>query len=58
MQLVINTRGSYLEKSKNCFLIKTDDKTFEVSANKVDSVLVTTVATIATDATRSQGGIH
>ena len=50
MQLVINTRGSYLKKSKNCFLVKTDDRTFEVSANKVDSVLITTAATITTDA--------
>ncbi len=50
MQLVLNTRGSYLKKSKNCFLVKTDDKTFEVSANKVDSILITTAATITTDA--------
>ncbi len=50
MQLVLNTRGSYLKKSKNCFLVKTDDKAFEVSANKVDSVLITTAATITTDA--------
>ncbi|CAD6491756.1 MAG: CRISPR-associated endonuclease Cas1 1 [Candidatus Argoarchaeum ethanivorans] len=50
MQLVLNTRGSYLKKSKNCFLVKTDDKAFEVSANKVDSILITTAATITTDA--------
>ncbi len=50
MQLVINTRGSYLKKSNNCFLVKTDEKTFEVSADKIDSILITTSATITTDA--------
>ena len=50
MQLVINTRGAYLKKEKNCFLVKNDDKTFEVSADKVDSILITTSATITTDA--------
>lgn len=50
MQLVINTRGAYLKKNKNVFLVKNDDKTFEVSANKVESILITTSATITTDA--------
>jgi CRISPR-associated protein Cas1 len=50
MQLVINTRGSFLKKSKNCFLVKNDDKVFEVSANKVDSIMITTSATLTTDA--------
>jgi CRISPR-associated protein Cas1 len=50
MQLVINTRGSYLKKEKNCFLVKNDDRSFEVSADKVDSILITTSATITTDA--------
>src|SRR4030066_34652 len=50
MQLVINTHGSYLKKEKNCFLVKNDDKSFEVSADKVDSILITTSATISTDA--------
>jgi CRISPR-associated protein Cas1 len=50
MQLVINTRGSYLKKDRNCFLVKNDEKTFEVSADKIDSILITTSATITTDA--------
>ncbi|MCE8423905.1 MAG: CRISPR-associated endonuclease Cas1 [Candidatus Methanoperedens sp.] len=50
MQLVINTRGAYLKKEKNCFLVKNDDRSFEVSADKVDSILITTSATISTDA--------
>ncbi len=50
MQLVINTYGGYLKKDKNCFLVKNDDKGFEVSVDKVDSILITTSATITTDA--------
>lgn len=50
MQLVINTRGSYLRKKGNCFLVRSDDKVFEVSANKVDSIMITTSAYISTDA--------
>jgi CRISPR-associated protein Cas1 len=50
MQLVINTRGSYLRKKRNCFLVKNDEKVFEVSANKVDSILIATSAYISTDA--------
>ena len=50
MQLVINTYGSYLRKKGNCFLVRKDDKVFEVSVNKVDSILITTAAYISTDA--------
>lgn len=50
MQLVINTRGSYLRKKGNCFLVKKEDEVFEVSANKVDSILITTSAFLSTDA--------
>jgi CRISPR-associated protein Cas1 len=50
MQLVINTYGSYLRKSGDCFLVKTDDKTFEVSAKKVDSIMIATSAYLSTDA--------
>lgn len=49
MQLVINTYGSYLRKSGDCFLVKTDDKTFEVSAKKVDSIMIATSAYLSTD---------
>ena len=49
MQLVINTRGAYLKKDKNCFLVKNDDKSFEISADKVDSILISTSARIKTD---------
>lgn len=50
MQLVINTWGSYLKKKENCFLIKNEDKVFEVSVKKVDSILITTSAYFSTDA--------
>ncbi len=50
MQLVINTIGSYLRKKNNCFLVKRDEEVFEVSVNKVDSILITTSAYISTDA--------
>ena len=50
MQLVINTRGAYIKKKGNCFEVKNDDKVFEVSNKKVESILITTSATITTDA--------
>jgi CRISPR/Cas system-associated endonuclease Cas1 len=50
MQLVINTYGSYLRKNGNCFLVKKEDKSFEVAVNKVNSILITTASYITTDA--------
>jgi len=50
MQLVINTYGAYLRKSGNCFLVKREDKSFEVAVGKVTSILITTAAYITTDA--------
>jgi len=52
MQLIINTRGSYLRKKNNCFLIKNDEKVFEVSVKKIESILITTSAYISTDAVK------
>ena len=52
MQLVINSRGSYLRKKNNCFLVKNEDKVFEVSVKKVDSILITTSAYLSTDAVK------
>ncbi len=50
MQLVINTFGSYLRKKEGNFLVKTDDQIFEVSAKKVQSIMITTSAFLSTDA--------
>lgn len=52
MQLVINSYGSFLKKNHNCFLVRNEDKVFEVSADKVKSILITTSATITTDAVK------
>jgi CRISPR-associated protein Cas1 len=50
VQLVINSYGSYLRKSGNCFLVKKDERSFEVAVGKVASILITTSAYITTDA--------
>jgi hypothetical protein len=50
MQLVINSYGAYLRKSGNCFLVKREDKSFEIAVGKVSSILITTAACITTDA--------
>lgn len=52
MQLVVNSRGSYLRKKNNCFLIKNDDKVFEISVKKIESILITTSAYLSTDAVK------
>ncbi len=50
MQLVINTYGSYLRKNGNCFVVRKDDKSFEIAVSKINSILITTAAYITTDA--------
>ncbi|MGM0500495.1 MAG: CRISPR-associated endonuclease Cas1 [Bacillota bacterium] len=50
MQLVINTYGSYLHRDQNCFELKTEEKKTKISTKKVDSILITTGASISTDA--------
>ncbi len=50
MQLVINSYGSYLHRDKSCFEVKVDDKKSKISTKKVDSILITTGASISTDA--------
>jgi CRISPR-associated protein Cas1 len=50
MQLVINTYGSYLRKNGDCFLIKNEDKVYEISVKKVESIMITTSAYLSTDA--------
>jgi len=50
MQLVINTPGSYLRVKEGNFLVKNEDKVFEVSVKKVQSVMITTSAYLSTDA--------
>jgi len=50
MQIVINTRGSYIRKRGECFEIKVEDNKQEISARKVQSILITTSVLISTDA--------
>jgi len=50
MQLIINTYGSYLQKSGDCFKVRNDDRVTEVSVKKVSSIMITTSASITTDA--------
>ncbi len=50
MQLVINSRGTYIRKKGECFEIKTEEKKHEISASKVQSILITTAVLISTDA--------
>jgi len=56
MQLVINTYGSYLRKNGDCFLIKcipegeSKERVSEISARKVESIMITTSAYLSTDA--------
>ena len=52
MQLVINTYGSYLQKNGDCFKVKTDEKVFEISCKKIESILISTAAYITTDAVK------
>lgn len=50
MELVINTRGSKISKSNECFLICVNDVREEISSKKVERILITTSANITTDA--------
>jgi CRISPR-associated protein Cas1 len=52
MQLVLNTFGCYLRKKEKCFLVKNEDRVFEVAAKKVQSILITTSAFLSTDAVK------
>ncbi|MBC8185750.1 CRISPR-associated endonuclease Cas1 [candidate division KSB1 bacterium] len=50
MQLILNTYGAYLYKSGNLFAIKVGDEKKQISPKKVQSIVITTAATISTDA--------
>ncbi len=50
MQLVINSRGAYIRKAGECFDVTVDEKKTEISAQKVQSILITTSVLISTDA--------
>src|SRR5262245_5631139 len=53
MQLVINSFGASLRKQGDRFLIQAGDKKLEVSAHKVQSILISTAAHLSSDAIES-----
>lgn len=50
MQLVINSYGAYLHKEGERFVVKSEGKSVEVAADKVETILITTSASLSTDA--------
>lgn len=50
MELYINSYGGYLRKKDNCFQVKTEDGVRDIAIKKVSSIVITTGATISTDA--------
>jgi len=50
LKLVINTPGIYLCKRGECFSIQKDQDKQEISAKKVEQILITTRAALSTDA--------
>ncbi len=50
MQLVVNSYGAYIRRREECFQIAVDEKKQEISAHKVDSILITTSVLISSDA--------
>ncbi|MDZ7385489.1 MAG: CRISPR-associated endonuclease Cas1, partial [candidate division KSB1 bacterium] len=50
MQLVINTFGTFLGKTGDCFELKVGEQKRLVSAKKVRTILITTGASLSTDA--------
>ncbi|MGG7163514.1 CRISPR-associated endonuclease Cas1 [Clostridium ihumii] len=50
MELIINTRGAFLSKTGDRFKVKVGDKSEEYSSKKVSRIIMTTAASITTDA--------
>ncbi len=50
MKLIINKEGAYLSKVGECFCIKNDSGKQEISAKKVEQIIITTATALTTDA--------
>ncbi len=50
MILILTTYGTYLHRSGEMFLIKADGQTREISSRKVQSIQISTAASLSTDA--------
>ena len=49
MKLIINTPGTYISKVGECIQIKNDDGKHQISAKKVEQILISTAAALTTD---------
>ncbi|GMQ57326.1 CRISPR-associated endonuclease Cas1 [Vallitalea sediminicola] len=49
MKLIINTPGTYISKVGECFQIKNDNGKHQISAKKVEQILISTAAALTTD---------
>ena len=50
MKLIVNSEGVYLSKVGECFCLKKDGQKQEISAKKVEQILITTSTALTTDA--------
>lgn len=50
MKLVLNTRGTFLSKRGDCFIVKIGGINQEIPSKKVEQIMVTSAVTITTDA--------
>ena len=50
MQLVINSPGTFITQKEGCFRLKNEDKRFDISPQKVESIVITNQAMITTQA--------
>ncbi len=50
MQLVINTPGTFITCKDECFQLKQEEKKFDISPNKVESIIVSNKAMVTTQA--------
>ncbi|MCK8603810.1 CRISPR-associated endonuclease Cas1 [Desulfoferrobacter suflitae] len=50
MQLVINTPGTFLTQKDECFRLKQQEKTFDISPLKVESIVIANQAMVTTQA--------
>jgi len=56
MNLVLTTFGTYLHRNGEMFVIKVKEEKKEISSRKVRSILITTGASLSTDAISSKRG--
>ena len=50
MQLIVNTPETFITQKDECFCLKQQERTFDISPAKVDSLIITNQAMISTQA--------